>query len=105
MCEARIAACRLIKTLGLVPSFRNLHIVELAISSESEFSSISIREATDEIIRIAQVALGMGECLDYFWFEDACWRHPKLSFKERDELRDRRELRASEGLASGWTAA
>jgi len=92
MNEVRIAACRLIKILGLVPSFRNLYIVELAIGSESQFASISIQQATDEIIRIARIALQMGECLDYFWFEDCCWRHPKLSFRERDDLRDRREM-------------
>jgi hypothetical protein len=99
MSEARIAACRLIKILGLVPSFRNLYIVELAIASESQFASIPIQQATDEIIQIARVALQMGECLDYFWFEDCCWRHPKLSFKERDELRMRQ--RASVGANSG----
>jgi hypothetical protein len=93
MSEAAIAAIRLVKTLGLVPSFRNLYIVELAIHAESNFSSISIPEATDRIIASARIALRMGECLDYFWFEDSCWRHPKLSFSERDDLRMREKAR------------
>ena len=93
MTEAMQAASRLIKSLGLVPSFRNLYIVELAISAESNFSSMSVPEAADQIIAIARSALAMGECLDYFWFEDCCWRHPKLSFKERDDLRRREQAR------------
>jgi hypothetical protein len=87
MTEARKAALRLVKTLGLVASFRNLYIVELSITAESEFASISTEEAAGEIIRCGRAALQLGECLDYFWFEDSCWRNPKLSFKERDELR------------------
>jgi hypothetical protein len=93
MTEARAQACRLIKSLGLVPSFRNLYIVELAINAESSFSSISIPEATDRIITEARSALQMGECLNYFWFEDCCWRNPQLSFRERDDLRMREKAR------------
>ncbi|HEX4284659.1 MAG TPA: hypothetical protein VHZ28_06170 [Terracidiphilus sp.] len=93
MTEAKIAACRLVKSLGLVPSFRNLHIIELAITAESNFSSISIQQATDQILHEARVGLECGESLDYFWFEDCRWRNPKLSFKERDEKRMREKAR------------
>ena len=93
MSEPMRAACRLVKALGLVPTFRNLHVIQLAISAESGFASISIPEATDQIIAGARAALRAGECLDYFWFEDCCWRNPKLSFKERDDLRLRRLAR------------
>lgn len=93
MTEAKIAACRLVKTLGLVPSFRNLHIIELAIESESSFSSVSIQQSTDQILAIARTAIELGECVNYFWFEDCCWRNPKLSFKERDEMRTREKAR------------
>jgi hypothetical protein len=93
MSEAAIAACRLAKTLGLVSTFRNLYIYEMAITSESNFSSISIPEAMHLIIAEAREALERGECLDYFWFEDCRWRHPKLSFSERDDLRMREKAR------------
>lgn len=93
MTPAMAQACRLVKTLGLVPSFRNLYIVELSVTAESNFSSLSLQEATDRIIAIAQTALQCGECLDYFWFEDCCWRNPKLSFSERDDLRMREKAR------------
>jgi hypothetical protein len=103
MSEAMVAACRLVKSLGLVPSFRNLYVIELAIRAESQFSSITIREAADRIIAIGRIALQMGECLNYFWFEDACWRNPKLSFKERDDLRMRRE--AAVGASSYYDSS
>lgn len=93
MTEAKAAACRLVKTFGLLPTFRFLYIVELSIKTESEFSSISIRESTDEIIRQARFALQRGETLNYFWFEDCGWRYAKLTFKERDELRMREKAR------------
>ena len=89
MTDAKAAACRLVKCLGLVPTFRNLYVIELAITAESEFSSTSIEQATDQIIAAAHSAREMGEHIDYFWFEDECWRHPKLTFKERDDLRMR----------------
>jgi hypothetical protein len=100
MTDSKAAACRLIKHLGLVPSFRNLHIVELAITSESNYSSISLQEATDRIIDLARIALLGGECLNYFWFEDCCWRNPKLSYRERDKLRFNISVH---GLPSTWT--
>lgn len=93
MTEAMQAACRLVKSLGLVPSFRFLYIVELSIQTESEFSSLSIQETADQILGQARAALQMGECVNYHWFEDACWKHPKLSFKERDEMRMREKAR------------
>jgi hypothetical protein len=89
MTEAMQSAISLVKTLGLVPTFRNLHIIELAITAESDFSSISIPESAALIIDAARTALEMGECVNYHWFEDSCWKHPKLSFKERDDLRMR----------------
>lgn len=89
MTEAKAAACRLAKCLGLVPTFRNLYVIELAITAESQFSSTSIQQATDQIIADAHNARETGEHVDYFWFEDECWRHPKLSYQERDELRFR----------------
>ena len=76
------------KCLGLVPTFRNLYIVQLAIETEVNISSASIEQAADQIIADAIVARQMGEHVDYFWFEDCCWRFPKLSFKERDRLRE-----------------
>jgi hypothetical protein len=94
MTEAMQAACGLLKTLGLVPSFRNLYIVELAIKSESNFSSISIPEAAERIAEAARICRDeMHQCIDYFWFEDACWRQPKLSFSHQDELRMRDKAR------------
>lgn len=94
MSEAMAAACRLVKSLGLVPSYRNLYVIELAIRTEASFSSISIPEATDEIIACARIYRDeMHHCLNYFWFEDCCWRQPKFSFKERDDLRMREKAR------------
>jgi len=93
MTEAMRAALQLVKTLGLNPTFRFLYIVQLSINTESEFRSISIPEAADRIIAQAKAALEMGECVNYHWFEDCCWRHPKLSFKERDEMRMREKAR------------
>lgn len=90
MTEAKAAACRLVKCLGLVPTFRNLHVIELAIEAESAFASISIPEAADRIIECARVYRDeLHQCLNYFWFEDCCWRQPKLTFKHQDELRMR----------------
>lgn len=91
--ELKAAACRLMKCLGIVRTHRNLYIVQLAIESECEMSSRSIEEAAIQIIQIAGHAREMGEHVDYFWFEDSCWRYPKLSFKERDEYRDRVALK------------
>jgi hypothetical protein len=93
MTEAMQAALQLVKCLGLVPSFRNLHIIELAISAESNFSSISIPEAAERIIKMARIDLTRGESLDYFWFEDCRWRHARLTFQERDEMRMREKAR------------
>lgn len=87
-------AIRLGRVLGLVPSFRNLYIWELAIANESQFASISLREAADRIIAIARISVDeLLDSLDYFWFEDCRWRNPKLSFKERDDLRMREKAR------------
>jgi hypothetical protein len=86
---ARLAACRFAKCLGMPLSYRNLYIIELSIEAESNFSKVSIAKAAAVIMDAAQAALEMGECVNYFWFEDCCWRHPKLSFKERDDLRMR----------------
>ena len=87
--ELKAAACLLMKCLGIVRTHRNLYIVQLAIECECEMSSRSIEEAAIQIIQIAGHAREMGEHVDYFWFEGSCWRYPKLSFKERDEHRDR----------------
>lgn len=94
MSEAMQAAVRLTQTLGLVPTFRNLYIREAAIKAESSYASISVQEAADRIIKEGKLALEMGESLDYFWFEDCCWRYPKHSFKERDEMRNAMRMRA-----------
>lgn len=89
-----VQACRLVKTLGLVPSFRNLYIVELAISAESTFASISLQEAADDIIESARICRHkLHHCIDYFWFEDSCYRQPKLTFKHQDDLRMRERAR------------
>jgi hypothetical protein len=86
---ARLAACRFAKCLGLPLTYRNLYVIELAIEAESNFSQVTIAKAASIIMDGALAALEMRECVNYFWFEDCCWRHPKLSFKERDELRMR----------------
>ena len=44
------------------------------------------------IMDAAQADLTIGVCVNYFWFGDCCWRHPKLSFKQQDELLLRRRL-------------
>lgn len=93
MTEAMQAAIHLAKSLGLPHTFRNLYVYEKAIEAESDFSKLSLSQAADRIIADGRVALRMGECLDYFWFEDCCWRNPKLSFSERDELRMREKAR------------
>jgi hypothetical protein len=90
---ARLAACRFLKCLGMPTSYRNLYIVELSLEAESDFSHVSIAKAAAIIMDAAQAALQMGECVNYFWFEDCCWRHPKLSYKERDDLRMREMAR------------
>jgi hypothetical protein len=93
MTEAMQAAISLVKSLGLVPTYRFLYVVELAITTESEFASISVGESAAQIGAAARLALKMGECVNYHWFEDSCWKHPKLSFSERDELRMREKAR------------
>lgn len=84
---ARLAAIRFAKCLGLPHSFRNLYIIELAIDAESNFSQVTIARAAAIIMDGAIAARESGECVNYFWFEDCGWRHPKLSYKERDEMR------------------
>jgi hypothetical protein len=83
------AAIRLAKSLGLPLTHRNLYVIEKAVEAESSFQKISTGAAV-EIIRdgaMAEVVRG-GE-LNYFFFEDCRWRYPKLTFKERDDLRMR----------------
>ena len=107
--ELKTAALRLMKCLGLVPTFRNLYIVQLAIETERDLSAtdnkrlaqegllgpgklapleLSIPAATDRIIFAAEHARYTGETVNYFWFEDSMWRFSKLSFRERDSLRE-----------------
>ena len=86
---ARLAACRFLKCLGMPLSFRNLYIVELSIEAESAFSQVTIAKAAAIILDAAQLDLELGRCVNYFWFEDCCWRMPKLTFKEQDDLRFR----------------
>lgn len=93
MTPSMAEACLLCKQLPIVQSHANLYIVDLAIQTESESSSISLQEARSRIVEIARVARETGECVNYQWFEDCCWQYPKLSFKERDELRLRQEMR------------
>lgn len=88
---ASLAAIRFCKCLPLPLSFRNLYIVELSIEAESNFSQVSIAKAAAIIMDGAIAAREMGECVNYFWFEDSGWRQPKLSFRQRDELLNRRE--------------
>lgn len=90
---ARLAACRFAKCLGLPLTYRNLYIVELSIEAESNFSQVGIARAAATILDSAVAARDMGVCVNYFWFEDCCWRQPKLSFKERDDLRMREKAR------------
>lgn len=93
MSEARTAACRLAKCLGLPRSFRNLYIIELAIETEVELSSCSIDEATTEIIEQARAARSTGIFVNYHWFEDAGWQFHRFTFKERDDRRMRQMAR------------
>jgi hypothetical protein len=79
-------AIRLGKRLGLTPSHRNLYIWELSILAESEFAGICLQEASAVIAANARQAMGFGECVNYHWFEDRCWRNPKYTFRQRDEL-------------------
>lgn len=90
---ARLAACRFAKCLGLPLTYRNLYVIELALEAESNYSQVSIAKAAAIILDSAQAALRTGECVNYFWFEDCCWRNPKLSYKERDDLRMREMAR------------
>lgn len=82
-----MAACSFAKCLGLPLTYRNLYVIELAIEAESNFRQVGIAKAAALILDSAQAAIEMGECVNYFWFEDCCWRHPKLSYRERDDLR------------------
>jgi hypothetical protein len=91
--EFRAAACRLLKWLGLPLTFRNLYVVELAIAAEVGLASSTIEQAVEEISSQAQAARELGVVVNYFWFEDCGWRFPKLSFKERDDLRMREMAR------------
>jgi hypothetical protein len=88
---ARLAAIRFAKCLGLPLTYRNLYVIELALDAESSFSQVSIAKAAAIILDGAIAARTMGECVNYFWFEDCGWRQPKLSFKQRDDLRMRAE--------------
>ena len=88
----RLAACRLLKCLGMPRSFRNLYIVELALEAETDFSRCGVARAAATIFECAQAARAMGECVNYFWFEDSGWRQPKLSYKQRDEIMLRSKL-------------
>lgn len=90
---ARLAACRFCKCLGFPLTYRNLYVVELALEAESNFSQVGIAGAAKIIMDAAMLDLQDGRCVNYFWFEDCCWRHPKLSFKEQDYLRTRGKAR------------
>lgn len=113
---ARLAACRFAKCLGLPLTYRNLYVIELAIEAEVVFAEqynrelaqflareegqpmkqpvpVSIAQAAATIMDGAISARERGECVNYFWFEDCGWRQPKLSFKERDDLRFRARYR------------
>ena len=90
---ARLAACRFAKCLGLPLTFRNLYVIELAIEAECQFSKVTVAKAAAIIMDGASAARSLGECVNYFWFEDCCWRHPKLSFKQRDDLWMREKAR------------
>jgi hypothetical protein len=109
---ARLAACSLAKRLCLPLTFRNLYVIEMAIEAERTYAEnynwdmerslafeqkrkpnptgpVSVSRAAATIMEGAILALEMGECVNYFWFEDCCWRRPKLSFKDRDYLHER----------------
>lgn len=101
MTEAMQAAISLVKRFGLTHSHRLLYIVELAILAECEFREISIPEAASNIREGALAEITRGGSLNYFFFEDCGWRYPRLSFKERDEMRIRAEAAVGAGL-SDW---
>lgn len=87
------AAIRLAKSLGIPRTHRMLYVIAKAIEAESDFSHISAGAAV-EIIRDGAMAEAVrGGELNYFFFEDCRWRYPKLTFKERDDLRMREKAR------------
>lgn len=90
MTVAKLAAIRMAKCLALPLTFRNLHVIELALEAESQFAKVSITKAADTILQCAMAQSDIGEAINYFWFEDGCWRQRRLSFKERDEIRFQR---------------
>jgi len=87
------AAIRLAKSLGLPLTHRNLYVIAKAIEAESNFRQISTGAAVETIRDGAMAEAVRGGELNYFFFEDCRWRYPKLSFKERDDLRMRAEAR------------
>ena len=101
MTEAMQAAISLAKRFGLPLSHRNLYVIELAVLAECEFRQICIPEAAANIREGALAEITRGGSLNYFFFEDAGWRYPRLSFKERDELRMRNEATVGAGM-SDW---
>jgi len=103
------AALRIVQFLGLVKSYRNLHIIQLAVEAEMEMGlqecaraqsqavakgqydstldfSYSLEKAAVTIIQAARSDARCGSAIDYFWFEDCRWRYPKLTFREQEDL-------------------
>ena len=98
MTEARIAACRLIKHLGHVPTFRMLYVVELALQAECDYQHCSLVQSAKTIFDGAMEQVRRGEAVDYFFFEDCRWRYFRLSRVEREEIAKRQIRRSWEGL-------
>jgi hypothetical protein len=88
------AAIRLAKSLGLPLTHRNLYVIAKAIEAESNFGGGGMGRAVETIRDGALAEAVRGGELNYFFFEDCRWRYPKLSFKERDDLRMRAEATA-----------
>jgi hypothetical protein len=91
------AALRIARSVGLPATWPNLRTIEAALVCESEFSSISLPEAAEAILKAAReqthrpayrIAADWEareifrlNVIDRFWFEDGRWRE-KYAYAE-----------------------
>lgn len=93
-------ATKIARTLGLPPTWPNLRTIEIALISETAFSSIALQEAADLLIQCARTFRATERHMlryfpiNRFWFEDGVWRETFAYTEARAERQSKSKLPA-----------
>ena len=96
MSELTQAAAEIARLVRLPRTWPTIKTIEVAISSEADYSQVSLSEAAAIIADAAVRDRRQGRDVNRFYFEDARWAFPKLNRAEQVQENNRRAAEAVE---------